>query len=262
MAHSRGALEQMPFDQFDVSKVGGVPLARCSIRDAVGEVIHSAISGDAYPVRFVNAYSVVTANQDHAYGTLLSASGTNLPDGTPVALLMKADLRRRGTASRTRGPSFMKFVISEGRSAAIRHFLLGGTPETLGRLAQNIEQRWPGTVIAGTYAPPFAKLDADYVNKCVEAVAGSGANIVWVGVGSPKQDYLAAAIADGGHCIAIGVGAAFDFVSGSVREAPSAIQGIGLEWLWRLAAEPRRLWRRYLVGNAQFIWYAATARAR
>lgn len=107
--------------------------------------------------------------------------------------------------------------------------------------------------MAGNFAPPFSDLNQSFVELCRDAVLGSGANIVWVGLGTPKQDFLASALAGLVGVPCIGVGAAFDFVAGTVQEAPPWIQRSGLEWLFRLTQDPRRLWRRYVFGNLQFV---------
>lgn len=206
-------------------------------------------------VRLANAWCVVVANDDLDYRRLLAGPGINLPDGAPVAALVRR--RSDDKAERVRGPSLFRAVLDQGRPFALKHFLLGTVDETLVRLSETIEEEYPGTEISGSWAPPFGPVTDELINTAVSMIRDSGARVVWVGMGSPKQDIVTSAIAKELGLTSVGVGAAFDFVAGTAREAPRWIQRIGLEWLFRLLSEPRRLWRRYLVGNLKFLWIAA-----
>ncbi|WP_374197850.1 WecB/TagA/CpsF family glycosyltransferase [Rhodococcus sp. BP-332] len=162
---------------------------------------------------------------------------------------------RRGSrdAQVVRGPSLFSRVVRDGRQEGFSHFLLGTTPDTLRLLTQTLESRYEGVAIAGIYAPPFAPLDESFIADCAVRINATDAAMVWVGLGTPKQDFLADQLAalTGRPCL--GVGAAFDFVSGVVPESPKWLHGTGFEWLYRLAKEPRRLGKRYMIGNLQFI---------
>ena len=203
-------------------------------------------------VRLVNAWCVVIAEDDSTYRDVVNGPGLTLPDGAPVVAVMRRT-PAGSTAERVRGPSLFEAVLDQGRSTQLRHFLLGGAPETATSLSATIAERYPGTVIDGSWAPPFAALDEAMLREAVDRVTASNADVVWVGLGAPKQDLMAQEIALRTGVTAVGVGAAFDFLAGTVREAPVWVQRSGLEWLFRLAAEPRRLWRRYLVGNFRFL---------
>lgn len=221
---------------------------------AVAAIAHSA-DEPLGAVRLANAWCVVVANEDVAYRQLLESPGINLPDGFPVAALVRR--RSDDKAERVRGPSLFRAVLDQGRPLALKHFLLGTVQETLVRLSEAIEEEYPGTEISGSWAPPFGPVTDELIDTAVSMIRDSGARIVWVGMGSPKQDIVTSAIAKELELTSVGVGAAFDFVAGTAREAPRWIQRIGLEWLFRLLSEPRRLWRRYLVGNLKFLWIAA-----
>lgn len=242
--------------------VGDIPFAATSLDGAVAAFVRDAAEGrlGRFPVRLANAYCVALAAQDPAYRALLNGAGVNLPDGTPVAWVMRAKGRAAGIAAdRVRGPSFFEEALDLGRVVGLKHFLLGGTPESLDLLRTRIEDRYPGAAIVGGWAPPFAPLSEAFHEEAANRVAMSGAHVAWVGLGTPKQDFAAAELAARLHLPAVGVGAAFDFLAGTAVEAPKLIQRSGFEWLFRLATEPRRLWRRYLIGNAQFA--AAVLRA-
>ncbi|WP_141677848.1 WecB/TagA/CpsF family glycosyltransferase [Microbacterium oleivorans] len=220
--------------------------------------LHAAAElGVGTPVRLANAYNVALASRDRDYRELLNAGGMNYPDGAPVALTQRVTLalaRRHWQARRVRGPSYFRQVLAslEARPND-SSFFLGGSAESLPKLLERLHVRYPRLSVAGSYSPPFADLSASYLDECVRRVADSGANYVWVGLGTPKQDWVAHEIARRLPVVAIGVGAAFDFLAGSTREAPKWIQHSGLEWLHRLLSEPRRLGRRYLVGNFVYL---------
>ncbi|MDF0530640.1 WecB/TagA/CpsF family glycosyltransferase [Tsukamurella sp. 8F] len=210
------------------------------------------------PVRLSNAYCVALANQDPEYRAVLAGPGWNFPDGAPVAYFMRRQ-NRKSPSERVRGPSLFAAVLDRGRSAGLRHFMLGATQDTLDRLVESIGNRYPGAEVAGTYSPPFGPLDESFYTESIARIEESGADVVWVGLGTPKQDFAAAELARRVPLPFLGVGAAFDFVAGVVPEAPLWVQRSGFEWLYRLVSEPRRLWRRYLIGNTQFLWSVATA---
>lgn len=235
--------------------VGGVPFQITSLQRVVDWVIDLTKGPPtAMNIRFLNAWNVALAHGDAAYRALLTERGINVPDGTPVVWLLKLHGGIGRSAARVRGPSLFNEVLRQGVPANVRHFLLGGTPEVLQRLTETLANRNDGIQIVGSFAPPFTPLTREYVAECVDRIRSTGPDLVWVGLGTPKQDYAGDEI-----CAALGVpvlnvGAAFDFTSGAKREAPEWMQRSGLEWLFRLLTEPRRLWRRYLLGNVRFLF--------
>jgi N-acetylglucosaminyldiphosphoundecaprenol N-acetyl-beta-D-mannosaminyltransferase len=144
-------------------------------------------------------------------------------------------------------------VLDRGRQYNRSHFLMGTTEDTLDILRESIQNRYPGTNIVGSYAPEFGPLNTAFLDLAEEAISPTEADIVWVALGSPKQDFAARELADRLNCTCIGVGAAFDFLAGTTKEAPTWMRKNGFEWLFRLASEPRRLWKRYLIGNLTFL---------
>lgn len=246
---------------FAVSRVGGVPFQSTTFAEAVAWVVDVAANDHlAVNVRLANAWNVALADKNASYHDLLSKYGVNFPDGAPVAWFMNKSRGARPKAQRVRGPSFFTAVMQAGCDRGIRHFLLGGSPETLVNLRANLEKQYPGVLIVGTHSPPFAPVDDNYIAECAASTVGTGADLVWVGLGTPKQDITGTALANALGITTINVGAAFDFHAGRIVEAPQWIQRSGFEWLFRLLAEPRRLWRRYLIGNFQFVWAAVRGR--
>ncbi|MEH3154983.1 MAG: WecB/TagA/CpsF family glycosyltransferase [Gordonia paraffinivorans] len=233
--------------------VGTVPVAVTVIGEVVDHLVTvPSRAGEA--IRLISAKEVAEASVDPDYRHLLAGDGINIPDGTPVTMIVRAKTGGRGSvAGRTRGATLFRRTLDRGRENDVRHFFLGGSPETLERLLQAVERSFPGVRIAGSWSPPFAPLDASFYDRAVAEITQSGADVVWVGLGAPKQDWAVTGLAARTTARCVAVGAAFDFLAGTVAEAPRWVQRWGMEWLFRLACEPRRLWRRYLIGNVRFL---------
>lgn len=207
------------------------------------------------PWRLVNTYCISLLGRDRAFTAALLGDGVSLADGRPVAWVLRLLSRRAGSRTapgHVRGADLFTGALDEGRGAGVRHFLLGGTPETLTALQERIAQRFPGALVVGAESPPFRELTADERRAQDARIRASGADIVWVGLGTPRQDVEAARLARSVGRPAVAVGAAFDFVAGTRPEAPRWMRRLALEWLFRFASEPRRLWRRYTVGIVRF----------
>lgn len=229
----------------------------CTVRvDAVSqqEAVNRVVEWPSgIVVHLCNSYTLALARKDKAYAAMLNDSDLNLPDGTPLAWLG----RRNGIPGferATRGPDLMRQSLIQGRQRGLRHFLYGSTPEVLELLQAQIAEFAPGAIIVGAESPPFGDQDEDAFAAAAARMRDVGADVVWVGLGTPRQDWAAAALGRHSAAVIIPVGAAFDFLAGTKREAPAFLRDSGLEWLFRLATEPRRLWRRYLLGNVGFLW--------
>lgn len=228
--------------------LGGVPLARSTTEAAAQVVNNWAAAGERGHVHLVNAYTISLAYRDPVYNGVISDARVNFPDGRPLTWISRL---QRGRLRQVRGMELFKHSLATS-TEEVRHFLLGGTPETLALLEQRIGERFPRARICGTYSPPFRTLSSAELVHQRTLLQGAEANLVWVGLGTPKQDHVAQELANEGY-LAVAVGAAFDFLAGTKAEAPELISRMGLEWLFRLVQEPRRLWRRYLVGNLLFL---------
>jgi N-acetylglucosaminyldiphosphoundecaprenol N-acetyl-beta-D-mannosaminyltransferase len=176
-----------------------------------------------------------------------------VPDGQPLVWALKALGHR--DASRVYGPDLMAAYLERGTRTGTRHYLYGGRNQgALVQLVNELRRRYPGLQIVGGYSPPFRPLTADEEAFVVDDIDRSGADVVWVGTGQPKQEQWMAAFRDRLDApILAGVGAAFDFHAGLVPQAPAWMQSSGLEWVYRLFQEPRRLWRRYARYNPLFV---------
>jgi N-acetylglucosaminyldiphosphoundecaprenol N-acetyl-beta-D-mannosaminyltransferase len=200
-----------------------------------------------------NAHSVVTGRRDAEFRRVIEAADTAAPDGSPVAWLM----RKRGVPSQERidGPNLMWRYAEQATLDDTPIFLYGTTPDTLDKLIAKLRYTFPGLQIAGHYSPPFRPLSAMEENEVIAMITKSGARVVFVGLGCPRQETWMADISSRIPAVLVGVGAAFDYHAGIVHRAPLWMQRKGLEWLYRLCSEPRRLWRRYLTTNALFLYY-------
>jgi N-acetylglucosaminyldiphosphoundecaprenol N-acetyl-beta-D-mannosaminyltransferase len=228
------------------------------LRSAADIVIARAREGEGGYSCLCGVHGIVTAQHSRGMMEALRDSWMNFPDGAPVAWLMRRFGARR--ARRVAGPDLMPLVFEAGQDAGLRHFLYGSTPEVLDRLERRLLERYPRAVIAGKHAPPFRPLSDEENAQIADEVAASGADIVWVGLGLPKQDqWLHRSAALFSPCLGVGVGAAFDFLAGTKPRAPKWVQDVGLEWLHRLVKEPRRLARRYAATNTEFLARAGVA---
>jgi N-acetylglucosaminyldiphosphoundecaprenol N-acetyl-beta-D-mannosaminyltransferase len=207
--------------------------------------------GDRHVVHFCSADPTVRARRDDHYRRVLNAGALNVPDGISVASV----LRLHGVRTeRLAGSDAMRLLVDHGRQARRRHYLFGSSEETLGRLSAALETDFPGVEIVGAHSPPFRELTADELDRAASAIRETRAEHLWVGLGTPKQDLVAEELRRRGAAPTIlCVGAAFDFLAGTKRRAPRWMQAAGLEWLHRLATEPRRLAGRYTMGVALFV---------
>ncbi|WP_240484405.1 WecB/TagA/CpsF family glycosyltransferase [Pseudarthrobacter sulfonivorans] len=200
----------------------------------------------------MNAYTVALASQSEVYRECLQQPAVNLPDGKPLTWASQL-FGQNPVIRQIRGPQLFLDTFDVGQSAGIKHFLLGSTEEVLLKLRNNLLKQFPDAQIAGMESPPFRQLTAKEYAAQDDRIVRSGAHIVWVGLGTPKQDFEARRLVEATGLLAVAVGAAFDFAAGTVREAPAWVRNAGFEWLFRLLSEPRRLWRRYVFGNVTFI---------
>lgn len=220
------------------------------LRNSVIEFINSK-SNRGVVIRFVNAYSLSLAYQDIDYWSCLSKPGTNFIDGLPVAFFIS--LKYGQIHARLRGATFFRQALSL-EDQNVTHMLVGTTTETLDHLNRKIQKDFPHSKIVCSYAPPyFERTNENEVAKIMTKINLYQPTFTWIALGTPKQDYVCNFIAERTKTIAVGIGAAFDFVAGTKPEAPRLLQKLGLEWMFRLVNEPARLWRRYLVGNLIFL---------
>lgn len=214
-----------------------------------------ARSRESRYVAICNVHSVITASQDPAFLDVINGADMATPDGAPVAWMMRR-LGFRGQ-QRINGPDLMWRYCEAIGGSEESIYLYGSSEETLARLTRRLREAFPRLHIAGAFSPPFRPLTQEEDADAVKRINDSGAGVVFVSLGCPKQEIWMAAHRGRVNAVMVGVGAAFDYHAGTIKRAPLWMQRAGLEWLHRLCSEPRRLWKRYLVTNTLFILYAA-----
>ena len=219
--------------------------------DAIGDIV---LAGAEHASRYIcicNVHSVVTSTRDAEFRRAVNTADMATPDGAPIAWAM----RRLGFPAQERinGPDLMWKYLQAAQKMQQTVFFYGSTPATLARLHKRLQRHFPRLKIGGLHSPPFHPLAAREDQAEVALINRSGAHVVLVGLGCPKQEKWMAAHRGRIHAVMIGVGAAFDYHAGVVRRAPPWWQQHGLEWLYRLMSEPRRLLKRYAVSNTLFV---------
>lgn len=232
----------------------GVGVSAVNVSVTVAEVERWISEGRREYVCVTGMHGAVESLRAETLRRIHNRAGLVAPDGMPMVWLLWWHGHRR--ADRVCGIELMPAVLQHGVGRGWRHYLYGTTPATLALLEARLKAKMPGLNIVGRLSPPFRALTDEEDSAVLADINASGADIVWVGLSTPKQERWMAAHRSALHAsVLLGVGAAFDVHAGKVPRAPLFIQRSGLEWLYRLAAEPRRLWRRYSTGVPVFLWH-------
>ena len=227
---------------------------------AVATVLRWRDEGTRSYVVITNPHSVMTCRRDAEMLRATTGGGLTLPDG--MGVIWAAGILGYPHLGRVTGPTLMLRLCDEGRQHGLRHLFYGGAEGVAEKLAERLTAKLPGLNVVGTHCPPFRPLKPDEDEQTVAMINAARPDIVWVGVGAPKQEkWMAAHVGRIEAPAMIGVGAAFDFHSGNVRLAPAWVRRLGLEWAYRLVSEPRRMWRRN-VNGALFLLAALGQRFR
>lgn len=197
-----------------------------------------------------NVHTTVTAHDDAHYHTVQKEAAFVLPDGKPLSVYS----RKHGfpAAERVTGPDLMLALFA--RDNGLRHYFYGSSEETLAMLREKLERQYPGLCIAGMASPPFRALSGEEDAAFVRAMNDAHADIIWVGLGAPKQENWMYEHKNRVGGVMIGVGAGFDYHAGNIKRAPAWMQKLSLEWLYRLLQDPKRLFKRYLVTNTRYLY--------
>ena len=231
--------------------VGPVRVSALTFDAAVDRVLGARDAGERLSVHFCSAHGVVEASQSARLLSAFDRADLVAPDGMPLVWVGRLQGQH---VERVCGPDFMLATLDRGRARRQRHYLYGGAAGVADELVERMTRRLPGVEFVGVQTPPFRALTEAEDAAAIAAINASGADCLWIGLGSPKQDLWVADHRDRLSAAAVlAVGAAFDFHAGTKRRAPLWMQRSGTEWLFRLLTEPRRLWRRYTVINLRFV---------
>ncbi|MFA5193733.1 MAG: WecB/TagA/CpsF family glycosyltransferase [Verrucomicrobiia bacterium] len=232
---------------------------KSSVKEIVGKAKNNEHKNRL--VSATGAHGLVTAKKNAEFKNILNKFYLNLPDGMPCVWVGRV----KGARSMTRcyGPDIFSDVMIASANIKISHFLCGGKPGVAQNLKKACKNRFGNNNIVGLYSPPFRAMTDSEFQNLGDKINSSKANIVWIGLGTPKQELFAEKLS---HFVSVDfivtVGAAFDFHTGNVRQAPKFVQNIGMEWFFRLCMEPKRLWRRYSSVVPLFIYYSTLDLAR
>jgi len=239
----------------------GVPLKAIEIPELISQMERWIDRGERGKcLTFANVHVVMEAQRDRSFHNTLSDTAVfNVPDGMPLVWLGRVF----GFALKQRvyGPDLMHAFCETAARKGYRHFFYGGAPGVPERLAANIKKMFPGSNVVGMHSPPFRPLTEAEDDEVVQMINAACPDVLWLGLGCPKQEKWAYEHRSRLHVPVIAsVGQAFDIYSGNIRQAPSWMRENGLEWFYRLISNPRRLWKRYLVYNSQFVLLLARER--
>lgn len=240
-------------------KVLGFPVAACTRESAANQIDQWACAKDrAYGVAAADVHVIARASHEPEYAVKMRNFDLILPDGMPLVWEINSQLEApEKLHERVSGADLMRLALGSSDHAEHHvHFLLGGSDKLLKDLQEVIRRDFPCARVGGVYSPPFGVWPDDEFDRICEKITACGATHIWVGLGCPKQENWI-----GGHLdrlppgVYFAVGAAFAFIAGHVKRAPSFFQKNGLEWFYRICCEPKRLWKRYFVYNSLFVFY-------
>lgn len=230
----------------------GVRLSAVNTMAAIQAVQLWIDTEDHKYICFCNVHTIMSCQNDPDFQKVIDGAGLAVPDGMPLVWIGR--LRGYRQIERVYGPDFLLKLCRISQDFGYRHFFYGGAPSVADELKMELQHRFPLLRVVGTYSPPYRPLTREEDEDVVRLINNVSPNIIWVGLGSPKQDYWAFNhVGRINHAVILPVGAAFDFLSGRIPQAPHWMRKSGLEWLFRLASEPKRLWSRYLIENPLFV---------
>jgi N-acetylglucosaminyldiphosphoundecaprenol N-acetyl-beta-D-mannosaminyltransferase len=255
-------LEDAPERKRD-PRIGAVPSRRVlgmrvdatSYGQAAETILDLAESGASSITCVATVHMVMEAHDSESFRKIVNTAELVTSDGMPLVWMLRA--LGLPQAQRVYGPDLTPVVCAEAAARGVPVGFYGASAETIDALVQSLTQRFPQLEVAFAHSPPYRSLSAEEDESVTEAIRDSGARVLFVGIGCPKQELWMAAHRERLDCSMVGVGAAFDFLAGKKAKAPAWLQRAGLEWLFRLSREPGRLWRRYAWHNSRFVALAA-----
>ena len=232
----------------------GIRVSVGAMDTAAEQILARARRAEGGLVCVANVDMLTRAKRTPRLAGLMSKAVAVVTDGMPLVWALRT-LQGRRDAQRVYGPGLVLELCERAAREGMGVFFYGGTPDELDKLQRNLRERCPALVIAGAVSPPMLPAEPPFDADITTRINASGAGLVFVGLGCPKQEFWMDTHAARLKPVSIGVGLAFALIAGTKKQAPAWMRGAGLEWLFRLGQEPGRLWKRYLVGNSLFIWY-------
>ena len=239
------------FDGIETVNILGINIAAINMPMLIDATVGHLQDMKGKYICVSNVHTVITAYDDVTYRKIQNESILNIPDGGPLSTLGRWLGYKK--MQRTFGPSYMINILKVSATKGYRHFLYGSTPETINKLRKSIEKHYPGVCIVGHYSPPFRELTKEENRNIIKMIKECEPDFIWVGLGAPKQERWMYDHKGEFDAVMVGVGAAFDYISGNIKRAPKWMQKCNMEWLYRLIQDPKRLFARYLYTNTKFI---------
>jgi N-acetylglucosaminyldiphosphoundecaprenol N-acetyl-beta-D-mannosaminyltransferase len=237
------------------TKLFGIRLSVGSMAAAVDTIVAQAKRAQGGLICVANVDMLTRAKRTPRLAQLMESATAVVTDGMPLVWALRT-LQQRDDAQRVYGPGLVLDLAARAAQEQVSVFFYGGTPEELEHLQRNLLTRFPTLQIAGVVSPPMLPTEPPFDADIVQRINDSGAGIVFVGLGCPKQEFWMDTHRSQLKPVCVGVGLAFALIAGTKKQAPKWMRESGLEWLFRLGQEPGRLWKRYLIGNSLFVWYA------
>jgi len=234
------------------ANVLGIGVSACNLPEATNLILEAIRRGEHGYITVTGVHGVMEAQRDPELRRIFNSAWMVTPDGMPMTWVGR--LQGHKQMDRVYGPDLMLEIFRASQDGSVRHFFYGGVEGVAQQLERALTDRFPGAVVCGTYTPPFRPLNKEEEAALADMVRTAKPHIIWIGLSTPKQDrFMADHLGRLEANFMIGVGAAFDMHSGRMKQAPYWMQRNGLEWLFRLLQEPKRLWRRYVLNNPVFI---------
>ena len=247
-----GDLNMIEVTALRVENILGVNIAVTSMEGTIRELTEKRNEWKGQYICVSNVHTTIMAHENPEYMKIQNEAVMALPDGSPLSSYSRES--GKTTAKRVTGPDLMRELLIRSGENGFTHFFYGSTQDTLNKLREKIEERYPDARIVGMISPPFRELTPEEDEAYVKQINEANPDFVWVGLGAPKQEIWMAAHKGRINSIMIGVGAAFAFESGEVKRAPKWVQNMKLEWFYRLLQDPKRLFKRYFVTNIKYLW--------
>lgn len=232
-------------------RVVSLDIDRCTHASALERVVCLARSGRGSYVCFGTVHMIMEAVDSPEFAGRVNAADMVVPDGMPTVWMQR--IQRAEGPERVRANDLMMLLMAHAEKEGLKVGFYGGRPEVVDAIKERAEREHPDLAVAYAFSPPFRPLTQEEDARITTDINSSGTQILFMGLGCPKQENWMAAHKDRLNCVMLGVGASFDFYAGNVSESPAWLGRLGLEWLYRLTQEPKRLWRRYLILNPRFI---------